>query len=135
MSETLHLEIVSPERLLKDVEVAAVVVPGSDGDFTALPAHAPMMSTIRPGVIEILASEDGDAERLFVKGGLAQISPNGLTILAEETLVLDDVDTGELSQKISDTREDIQDAKDDVEKASLEKELAWMTVLADVVAA
>ncbi len=135
MSETLHLEIVSPERLLKDVEVAAVVVPGSDGDFTALPAHAPMMSTIRPGVIEILASEDGDAERLFVKGGLAQISPSGLTILAEETLVLDDVDTGELSQKISDTREDIQDAKDDVEKASLEKELAWMTVLADVVAA
>lgn len=135
MSETLHLEIVSPERLLKDAEVAAVVVPGADGDFTAMPQHAPMMSTIRPGVVEILASEDGDAERLFVKGGLAQISPSGLTILAEETLVLDDVDASELNQKISDTREDIQDAKDDVEKTALEKELAWMTVLADVVAA
>lgn len=135
MSETLHLEIVSPERLLKDAEVAAVVVPGADGDFTAMPQHAPMMSTIRPGVVEILASEDGDAERLFVKGGLAQISPSGLTILAEETLVLDDVDASELNQKISDTHEDIQDAKDDVEKTALEKELAWMTVLADVVAA
>ncbi len=135
MSETLHLEIVSPERLLKDAEVAAVVVPGADGDFTAMPQHAPMMSTIRPGVVEIQTSEDSEAERLFVKGGLAQISPSGLTILAEETLVLDDVDAAELSQKISDTREDIQDAKDDVEKAAFEKELAWMTVLADVVAA
>ena len=135
MSETLHLEIVSPERLLKDAEAAAVVVPGTDGDFTAMPQHAPMMSTIRPGVVEIQATEDGEAERLFVKGGLAQISPSGLTILAEEALALDGVDADDLAQKISDTREDIEDAKDDVEKAALEKELAWMTVLADVIAA
>lgn len=135
MTDTLHLEIVSPERLLKDAEVAMVVVPGADGEFTALPQHAPMMSTIRPGVIEIFASESSEAERLFVKGGLAQISPAGLTILAEETLVLDDVDRADLAKQIVDMREDIQDAKDDVERAAFEKELAWMTVLEDVVAA
>ena len=135
MTDTLHLEIVSPERLLKDAEVAMVVVPGADGEFTALPQHAPMMSTIRPGVIEIFASENGDAERLFVKGGLAQISPSGLTILAEETLVLDDVDRDDLAKQIADTREDIQDAKDDIERSTFEKELAWMTVLEDVIAA
>ena len=135
MTDTLHLEIVSPERLLKDAEVAMVVVPGADGEFTALPQHAPMMSTIRPGVIEIFASENGEAERLFVKGGLAQISPAGLTILAEETLVLDDVDRDDLAKQIVDTREDIQDAKDEVERSAFEKELAWMTVLEDVVAA
>jgi len=135
MTDTLHLEIVSPERLLKDAEVAMVVVPGADGEFTALPQHAPMMSTIRPGVIEIFASENGEAERLFVKGGLAQISPEGLTILAEETLVLDDVDRDDLAKKIVDIREDIQDAKDDIERAAFEKELAWMTVLENVVAA
>jgi F-type H+-transporting ATPase subunit epsilon len=135
MADTLHLEIVSPERLLKDAQVAMVIVPGMDGDFTALPQHAPLMSTIRPGVIEIFADEAGDAERLFVKGGLVQISPAGLTILAEETLTLDDVDSEDLAQKISDTREDVQDAKDDVERIAAEKELAWMMALADIIAA
>jgi len=135
MAEMLKFEIVSPERLLKDTEAAMVVVPGMDGDFAALPSHAPMMSTIRPGVVEIYADENGEAERLFVKGGLAQISPDGLTILAEETIVLEDVNADELSEKIADVREDIEDAKDDVERAGFEKELAWMTVLADVIAA
>lgn len=135
MTDTLHYEIVSPERLLKDAEAAMIVVPGAEGDFAALPDHAPMMSTIRPGVVEIFETENGTPERLFVKGGLAQISPSGLTILAEETIALDKVDAGELNQKIADTREDIADAKDDVERAVLEKELAWMVALADVVAA
>jgi len=135
MADTLKFEIVSPERLLKDTKAAMVVVPGADGDFAAMPAHAPMMSTIRPGVVEIFEVEGGDAERLFVKGGLAQISPDGLTILAEEVLTLDSVNADELGQKIADTREDIADAKDDVEKAGYEKELAWMTALEEVIAA
>ncbi len=135
MTDTLHYEIVSPERLLKDAEAAMIVVPGMEGDFAALPNHAPMMSTIRPGVVEIYETEGGNAERLFVKGGLAQISHSGLTILAEETLSLDDVDSADLDKKIADVREDIEDAKDDVERAGLEKELAWMTALADIVAA
>ena len=135
MADMLHLEIVSPERLLKDAEVAMVIVPGSDGEFTALPQHAPLMSTMRPGIIEIFESETSEAERLFVKGGLVQISPAGMTILAEETLVLDSVDSDDLAKKITDTQEDIQDAKDDIERAAAEKELAWMTALADVIAA
>ncbi len=135
MADTLHLEIVSPERLLKDAEVAMVIVPGMDGDFTALPQHAPLMSTIRPGVVEIFASEGAEAERLFLKGGLAQISSAGLTILAEETIALDSVDSDDLAQKISDTREDVQDAKDDIERSAAETELAWMTALADEIAA
>ncbi len=134
MTDTLHFEIVSPERLLKDAEAAMIVVPGADGDFAALPAHAPMMSTIRPGVVEIFETEGGEPERLFVKGGLAQISPAGLTILAEETLSLDDVDLDDLNKKIADTREDIEDAKDEVERAGFEKELEWMVALADIVA-
>ena len=83
MTDTLHFEIVSPERLLKDAQAAMVVVPGADGDFTALPKHAPMMSTIRPGLIEIYESEGASPEQYFLKGGLAQISADGLTILAE----------------------------------------------------
>ena len=59
----------------------------------------PMMSTIRPGVIEIFAEENGDAERLFLKGGLAQVSPAGLTILAEEAIALESVDSADLAQE------------------------------------
>lgn len=133
MADMLHFEIVSPERLLKDAQAAMVVVPGTDGDFAALPQHAPMMSTIRPGVVEIFETEGGDAERLFVKGGLAQISPEGLTILAEEAIQLDDVDAADLSAKIADAEASLNAASDDVARAAAEKELEWMTALSEIV--
>lgn len=133
MADMLHYEIVSPERLLKDAQAAMVVVPGTDGDFAALPQHAPMMSTIRPGVVEIFETEGGNAERLFVKGGLAQISPEGLTILAEEAIHLDDVDAADLSAKIAEAEASLNAAADDVARAAAEKELAWMTALSEIV--
>lgn len=134
MSDTLHFEIVSPERLLKDAQAAMVVVPGADGDFTALPQHAPMMSTIRPGVIEIFETENGTPEKLFLKGGLAQINPQGLTILAEEVLDLDTVDVEALNNDISEAVVAVEKASDDVERAAAQKELAWMTALSESVA-
>jgi len=133
MTDTLHLEIVSPERLLKDVEVAMVVVPGTDGDFGALPAHAPMMSTIRPGVIEIYETEAGEPEKLFVKSGLAQISDTGLTILAEEMIDLNTVDTAELAADLAKAQEDVNAATEDSARALAETELAWMTALSELV--
>ncbi len=134
MADTLHFEIVSPERLLKDAQAAMVVVPGTDGDFAALPAHAPMMSTLRPGVVEIYETEGGAAERLFVKVGLAQISPEGLTILAEEVIDLDGVDAAELAQQVTDAEGAVSGAADDVARAAAEKELAWMAALSELVA-
>lgn len=133
MADMLHFEIVSPERLLKDAQAAMVVVPGADGDFAALPDHAPMMSTIRPGVVEVYETEGGEPEQLFIKGGLAQISPEGLTILAEETIHLDDVDAADLTQKIADAEGELAKAADDVARTAVEKELAWMTALSDIV--
>lgn len=133
MSDTLHFEIVSPERLLKDAQAAMVVVPGADGDFTALPQHAPMMSTIRPGVIEIYETEDGTPEKLFLKGGLVQINPEGLTILAEEVLDLDTVDVDALNNDITQAVVAVERASDDVERTAAQKELAWMTALSESV--
>lgn len=133
MADMLHFEIVSPERLLKDAQAAMVVVPGSDGDFAALPAHAPMMSTIRPGMVEIYETEGGNPEQLFVKGGLAQISAEGLTILAEEAIHLEEVDAADLAQKIADAEGELAAAADDVARAAVEKELAWMAALSELV--
>jgi len=133
MSDSLRFELVSPERLLKDTTVAMVMVPGTDGDFAVLPGHAPMMSTIRAGVVEVYESEDGEAERLFLKGGLAQVTSAGLTILAEETLVVADVDAAELAQELTNAREDVEDASDDILRARAEKNVAWMEALTEAI--
>jgi len=133
MTDTLHLEIVSPERLLKDAQVAMVVVPGADGDFGAMPAHAPMMSTIRPGVIQIFETEESEPEQLFVKSGLAQISATGLTILAEDMIDLSSVDTTELAADIAKAQDALNTASDDIERGLAETELEWRRVLSELV--
>ena len=134
MTSVLNYEIVSPDKLLKDAQAAHIVVPGVDGDFGVLANHAPMMSTMRPGVLSIYESDSSEAEQLFVKGGLVQVSDAGMTILAEEVIDLNSVDTAALEQQMSDTQEDLEDSSDEQEKARLQKELDWMTVLQDLVA-
>ena len=89
MADLLKFELVSPERLLSSAKVAMVVVPGSEGDFGVLPGHAPMMSTIRPGIIEVYATEGSTpSARYEIEGGFAEVSPEGLTILAESVTAL-----------------------------------------------
>lgn len=129
MSGKLAFEIVSPERLLNDSEAALVVLPGVEGDFGVLANHAPFMSTLRPGVIEIFEEENAAGERLFVKGGLAHVADTGLTILAEETIDLTTVDAADLDKQIETTKEDLAGAADDIARARLEKDLQWMDAL------
>lgn len=130
--ETFRFELVSPESLLKDTTAAMVIVPGMDGDFGVLPGHSPMMSTIRPGIVEIHENESSDAERLFVKGGLAQVTPTGLTILAEEIIHLSDVDIADLESSITNARQTLDAAVDDIDKVRAERELGWMEALSQV---
>lgn len=89
MAATLQFELVSPEKKLASQAVAMVVVPGAEGDFGVLPGHAPMMSTIRPGIIEIYATEGTTpSARYEIDGGFAEVTPEGLTILAEAAILL-----------------------------------------------
>jgi F-type H+-transporting ATPase subunit epsilon len=83
MMSKLHFELVSPEKLVASRDVHMVVVPGSDGDFGVLAGHAPMMSTIRDGVLAIYAEAGSAPETLAIRGGFAEVSAAGLTILAE----------------------------------------------------
>ena len=82
MADTFRFELVSPERVLVSVDAAQVVVPGAEGDFGVLAGHAPLVSTLRPGVVEVTAP-DTPAARIFVKGGFAEVEPDRLTILAQ----------------------------------------------------
>ncbi|MFA5990081.1 MAG: ATP synthase F1 subunit epsilon [Sphingomonas sp.] len=80
----LHFELVTPEKLVRSEDVYMVVVPGNEGDFGVLGGHAPVMSTIRDGALHIYKTDKGEPEMLTIKGGLAQVSERGLTILAEQ---------------------------------------------------
>jgi F-type H+-transporting ATPase subunit epsilon len=111
VSEKLAFALVSPERELFHGEVDQVVVPGADGEFGVLPRHAPLMSTIRPGALRIL--NDGAERRIFVNGGFADVTPDGLTVLAEDAVDLADVDVARVEQDLKDAREDVDLAKDD----------------------
>lgn len=82
MAGTFKFELVSPERILLAVDAEQVVVPGSEGDFAVLPGHAPVIATLRPGVLDVMAG--GARKRLFVKSGFADVDPARLTILAQK---------------------------------------------------
>ena len=104
-------ELVSPERLLFTGEVDSVVVPGTEGEFTVLKDHAPLMSTLKPGIVTI-AENPGKQTRLYVRGGFADVNPAGLTILAETAIPLDELDAAKLDAEIKDAGEDVADAPD-----------------------
>jgi F-type H+-transporting ATPase subunit epsilon len=96
MAETTEFELVSPEKLLISEAAEMVVVPGAEGDFGALPRHSPMITGVRPGVIEIY--QDGKvANRIFVAGGFAEVNETRITVLAEEAIPLSDL-TSEIAQ-------------------------------------
>jgi F-type H+-transporting ATPase subunit epsilon len=114
MADPFQFELVSPERLLMSEPVDQVVVPGSEGYFTVLKGHAPLMSTLRPGVVDV--THGGATDRIFVRGGFADVSPAGLTILAEQAIPLADVDAAMLAQEVKNAEEDLADAKDGAAK-------------------
>ena len=115
MADTFKFELVSPERLLVSGEVEQVLVPGSEGDFTMLAHHAPLLTSLRPGLLEIVSS-GAERRRYFVRGGFAEVGPQGLTVLAETAIDLVELEAETLNQAIKDAEEDIADAKDDVQR-------------------
>lgn len=121
---TFSFELVSPERVLFSGEATQVVVPASEGEITVLANHAPFMSALRAGVVTI----DG-GKRLFVRGGFADISASGLTLLAEQAVALDEVNVEKLSGEIKDAEEDLRDAKTDEAKARAADRLEGLKAL------
>ena len=122
MADKLVFDLVSPERALLTAEVDSVVIPGTEGNFAVLPGHAPVMSTIRPGVIDVEGTESG-RQRFYIRGGFAEVTPAGLTVLAEETVPLDELDDQALATQIQNAREDVEDAKDDAKRQKAQEAL------------
>jgi F-type H+-transporting ATPase subunit epsilon len=108
----LHFELVSPARLLFSGDVESVVLPGTEGEMTILPMHAPVLSTLRPGVVTIVKS-GSETDRIFVRGGFAEVNAHGLTLLAETAIPMSELDAGAIAGQIKNAEEDVADAKDD----------------------
>lgn len=125
---TFKFELVSPERLLLSEDVEQVVVPGSEGDFTVLAGHAPVLSTLRPGVMDVKLP-GGKAKRLYVKAGFAEVDPESLTVLAQQAIDVDDIDASWLAQSIKNAEEDLADAKTDAARLNANSALSHLRAL------
>src|SRR3984893_9002391 len=116
-----HFELVSPEKLVFSGDVEAVVVPGTEGEFTVLKDHAPLISTMKPGVV-VIDETPAKTLRLFVRGGFAEVAPSGLTILAEQTIPLAQLDAARLDMDLKNFEEEIAGAKtDEARRVAVEK--------------
>jgi len=96
---TFHFELVSPERLLFSGDVEQVDLPGAEGDFGVLAQHAPMVTTLRPGILTVHAA--GGEQKIVVLGGFAEVSADGLTVPADSADAVEDIDRTMISARIS----------------------------------
>ena len=129
----LHLEFVSPESVLFSGDVDQVDLPGIEGDMGILPEHAPLVTTLRPGIVTIFRGSN--REPVVVIGGFAEVSPAGLTILADRAVARADFDMESLASEIRDTEEDVTDAEDDAQRDKLARHLEQLKSLQAALAA
>jgi F-type H+-transporting ATPase subunit epsilon len=119
----VSFRLVMPERELVNTEADMVVVPGAEGDFGVLHGHAPLISTVRPGVLEVL--QDNKVEQRFlVVGGIAEVTPERCTVLADEAVPFEQVTPEQLAERERTAEEELSDAGSDAEKAIAQKNLA-----------
>jgi len=102
MADTMQFDLVSPERMLLSTQASEVQIPGSDGDFTAMPGHAPVITSMRPGVMKVIA--DGQTTEFAVTGGFAEVTADGVNIMAERSLPRAEMTSDVLNDWVAEAR-------------------------------
>jgi len=123
----LHLEFVSPESVLFSGDVDQVDLPGAEGDMGILAGHAPLVTTLRPGIVTIYRG--GAREAVVVTGGFAEVGPAGLTVLADRAMAREDFDTATLASEIKDSEEDVADSTNEAQRDKLARHLEQLKTL------
>jgi F-type H+-transporting ATPase subunit epsilon len=124
---TFQFDLVSPEKLLFSGLVDQVDVPGSEGDFGVLAGHAPLMTTLRPGILVL--HREGGALKVVVNGGFAEVNPDGLTVLADLAVPVEDFDKAVLAGEIKNTEQAVADTKDGATRDKLDRRLEQLKTL------
>ena len=117
MAERVQFELVTPERLLLSEMVEMVVVPGTEGNFGVLPGHAPLISSIRPGTIDVYEGQT-ITRRIFVVSGIAEVTPERCTVLADEALSPDELDRGSIEAELQTVQGNLPSLRDQVARAT-----------------
>ncbi|MGA3305771.1 MAG: ATP synthase F1 subunit epsilon [Stellaceae bacterium] len=121
MADKVKFELVSPEKLLLSEDVAMVVVPGGEGNFGVLPGHALLISTVRPGVIDVYAQDQrAVTQRLFVSGGFAEVTPERCTVLADEAMPVAEIDRSAVEAEAKTLESEVAGLKDETARAAAE---------------
>ncbi|MEZ5854877.1 MAG: ATP synthase F1 subunit epsilon [Hyphomicrobiaceae bacterium] len=129
MAGTFKFELVSPEKVLLSGDASEAIVPGMDGQFTVLEGHAPVISTMRPGRLTV--KMDGRERAVFVRGGIVEVEPKSLTILAQHLIDLESPDRNEaISAEIKAAEATLAASKDDMERMTAEDTLSHLRELA-----
>ena len=114
MAETISFDLVSPERLVLSTRAEMVTIPGTDGYMGVMAGHMALISTLRPGVVDML--KDGKDTKYFIRGGFAEVNAEKITVLAEEAIPLAELAVETIDQRIRDAEEDLAAAKTDAER-------------------
>jgi F-type H+-transporting ATPase subunit epsilon len=117
MAERVQFELVTPERLLLSEMVEMVVVPGTEGNFGVLPGHTPLISSIRPGTIDVYEGQT-IARRIFVVSGIAEVTPERCTVLADEALPPDELDRGTIEAELQTVEGNLPSLREQITRAS-----------------
>jgi F-type H+-transporting ATPase subunit epsilon len=128
-----HFEFVSPETVLFSGDVDQVDLPSAEGDLGILGGHAPLVITLRPGIVTIIRG--GAREPVVITGGFAEVGPAGLTVLADRAVPRESFDLVVLSAEIKDAEEDVADATDEAVRDKLARHLAQLKALRDALGA
>jgi len=128
MAGTFKFELVTPERMALSEDAAQVVVPGVEGQFTVLPGHAPVLSALRPGVVEVTLP-DASKTRIFVKGGFAEVDAESVTVLAERALAVEAMDAATIAAEIETAEAELAAAGDDAARLAAAAALEGLRAL------
>ena len=132
MNDKVDFELVSPEKLLMSTQASMVVIPGTEGDFGILAGHTDIISNIRVGIVDVYTDEIID-KRVFVSGGVAEVSEDRCTILADEAIVLEEMDKKTAEGRLSEAQKILDESKDEAARVTAERQVAIAQTLLDAV--
>lgn len=131
MTNTFNFELVSPEQKLISEEAYHVTIPGEEGDVGVRAGHMALVMSVRPGVVEVIRSEGGAKEKIFIAGGFADVSQTNCTILAEEAVPVSKLNHDKLTAELDHITENLSLSDSDLEKISLNRKLVVVSAMLD----
>ena len=126
MANTIHIDVVSAEESIFSGEAEFVVLPGEAGELGIYPRHAPLITRIKPGTVEITPAGGGEKQLIFVAGGILEVQPKVITVLADTAIRGHDLDEAKANEALRKAREAMEKSQDKQEIATLQAEFSMM---------